>query len=66
MTDKKAASQKTFEEAKAGLKTKLEQEKQQKFMEDLMAKLKKEYKVKEYPEHLKAAMPNDQVHQGAK
>ena len=64
VTDKKAASQKTFEEAKAGLKRKLEKEKQQKFMEDLMARLKKQYKVKEYPEHLKSAMPKDAVHQG--
>ncbi len=63
VTDKSPASQQSFEEAKNGLQQKMLREKQQKYMDELMAKLKKKYDVKEYPEHLDAAMPGDAVHQ---
>lgn len=66
VTDKKAASQKPFEEAKSGIKRTLTQEKQQKVMDDLMAKLKKKYKVTEHPELLKSALPNDDIHKNLK
>ncbi len=62
--DKKAAGQLSLDEVKDEIRKRLLQEKEQRLQQDVIAGLKKKYKVEVHKELLKSSMPNDEAHKG--